>query len=190
MSWFQWVCGIALASCAVACSAPDTDIAAPTVTVEKSGAPPADLITIESDTVIDGRRARLTLVCEPGKPATFQTDLVRPPSNRPPERDVFAQLQAKGGPEVTIELAWMGGAGWRARIPHPSQPQSDTDDRNNQQRILPILHAFSRERKLTLRPPAAFAPGGDVVWSPQTFGPHLGRVQECASLEKMPDPGG
>ncbi len=161
---------------------------APTVSVGRS-AGGGDLITIESDTLIGGRRARLTLVCEPGTPATFQADLVRPPASPPPLRDVFAQLQAKGGPEVTIELGWMGGARWQARVPHPSQPQSDTDDRNNQQRILPILHAFSRERKLTLRPPKDYSPGGEVVWSPQTLGPHLGKAQECASLDKVPDPG-
>jgi hypothetical protein len=178
---------IALALGAASCSgAPQDD--APAVSLAQS-AGGGDLITIESDTMVDGRRARLTLVCERGKPATFQTDLVRAPANPPPLRDVFAQLQAKGGPEVTIELAWMGGANWQARVPHPSQPDSDTDDRNNQQRILPILHAFTRERKLTLRPPDAYTPGGDVVWSPQTMGPHLGRAQECAALDKVPNPG-
>jgi hypothetical protein len=120
---------------------------------------------------------------------TFELDLVRPPASTPTPRAVFAQMQVKGGPEVTIELAWLGGAAWRARIPRPDQAYADTDDRNNQQRFLPVLHAFSRERKLLLRPPAAYAPAGDLVWSPQTLGPHLGRVQECASLEKVPDPG-
>jgi hypothetical protein len=149
----------------------------------------ADFITIESDTLVDGRRPTLTLVCRADEPVTFQLNLVRPPASPPPLRGVFAQMQVKGGPEVTVELGWTGGAAWQARIPHPAQDYSDTDDRNNQQRFLPILHAFTRERKLTLRPPAAYTPGGDVVWSPQTMGPHLARAQECASLEKVPDPG-
>lgn len=178
---------VALPLGVISCSSqPDEN--APLVHLSKSPTG-GDLVSIESDTMIDGRRARLILLCEPGKPVAFHADLVRPPANTPPARDVFAQLQAKGGPEVTVELAWMGGATWRARIPREDQAYSDTDDRNNQQRFLPILHAFSRERKLTLRPPEAYTPGGDVVWRTETMGPHLSRVQGCASLDKVPDPG-
>jgi hypothetical protein len=178
---------LALPLAVACCSAPQGD--APTATLERVDGGRVDRLTIESDRMVDGRRARLILLCEGGKPVTFELDLVSPPASPPPPRDVFAQMQVKGGPLVTIELAWLGGAKWRARIPRADQPYSDTDDRNNQQRFLPVLHAFTRERRLLMRPPATYAPVGELVWSPQTLGPHLARAQECALLEKIPDPG-
>lgn len=88
---------------AASCSAPAPDGAAPIVKLEKAGAGDGELITIESDAVVDGQRPKLILVCRPGEAATFRLDLVRPPKSPPPLR-VFAQFQVKGGPKVTIEL--------------------------------------------------------------------------------------
>lgn len=168
--------------CTTGCSAPGDKGAEPVTIVEKSEAGAATLIAIESDTLVNGRRPQLTLVCEKGKTASFQLDLVSPPPAPPPDRGVFAQVQVKGGPEVTIELGWTGAASWVPRLPHPSRAYSAFDDEDNQRRMLPILHAFSRERILTLRPPAAHGPAQDLVWNPRTLGPHLKAAQECAAL--------
>lgn len=50
-----------------------------------------------------------------------------------------------------------------------------------------MLHAFSRERALTITPPAEYGPEQDLVWSPQTYGPQLAAVQRCAALDRFPD---
>lgn len=168
-----------------ACSAP-APIDAPTVVVEKSVAGDAEYIRIESDTLVDGKRPTLILVCRRGEPATFRVDLVRSPASPPPLR-VFAQMQVKGGPEVTIELGWLEGAIWAPKMPDPKQPEWDAPDRNNRERVLPILHAFSRERTLTMKPPSAYGPNQELVWSPKTYGPEVGAVQRCAALDRFPD---
>ena len=161
-------------------SAPES---APTVLLERSPGGDAEFITIESDTFVDGRRPKLTLVCRAGKPATFRLDLVRSPASPPPQR-VFAQVQVKGGPEVTIELGLVEGAIWEPKMPRPDQPQFEAPDRNNQDRVLPILHAFSRERALTITPPAAHGPAGKLVWSPQTYAPHGPLLRRCTELDR------
>lgn len=142
------------------------------------------LIEIESDSMIDGRRPKLVLVCKTGSPPGVRLDFVRPPETPPPAREVFAQVQAKGGPEVTIELSRIEGSRWEARSPRPDQPQSDSDDRENLRRLASILYAFSRERLLYLTPPAAYAPGDRLVWNPRTLGPHLAAAQACAFTER------
>lgn len=175
-------CTVALLLGAAGCSSGD-DAPAPTVSVERTAAGNGDFISIESDTLVDGRRPRLILVCEDGMPATFHLDLVRPPASPPPLRGVFAQIQAKGGPEVTIELGWVTNATWVARRPHPSQADSAFDDRENQRRMVPVLHAFGKQRELTITPPAAHGPGERLVWSPQTYAPQLAAVQDCTALD-------
>lgn len=152
-------------------------------TIERSPDGKAVSIAIESDTLIDGRRATMTMTCPGDAPTTTRFDLVRPPVSPPEPRTVFAQIQIKGGPEATIELDWKGGATWEARMPSPSEPASDSDDRENQRRLMPILHAYSRERQLTLRPPAGHTSGGSVVWSPRAPGPELLAAQACATLD-------
>jgi hypothetical protein len=165
---------------AAGCGAPAPDNA-PTAVLERS-ADDAELISIESDTFVDGRRPKLTLVCRAGKPATFRLDLVRPPASPPPMR-VFAQVQVKGGPEVTIELGLLERAIWEPKMPRPDQPQFEAPDRNNQERVLPILHAFSRERALTITPPAGYGPADKLVWSPQTYAAHGPRLRRCTELD-------
>lgn len=142
------------------------------------------LISVDSDTVIDGQRPKLILVCKPGQPAGLRLDLVRPPASPPPAREVFAQVQARGGVEVTVELSWKGEARWEARSPDPNQPASAYDDLENQRRLVPILYAFSRERLLYLTPPAAYGPGERLVWDPDTLGEHLPAAQACAFTER------
>jgi hypothetical protein len=159
--------------------------AGPTTSVARSEALNADLIAIESDTLVDGKRPRLSLICRPGLPANFQVDLVRPPAG-PPAGRVFAQMQVKGGPEVTVELRWLEDARWEAKMPDPNQPATEAPDRNNQERVVPILHAFSRERMLTITPPAQFGPAQKLVWNPRTYAPHLAAVQSCAALDRFP----
>lgn len=164
---------------AASCSAPDLEAAAPTVTVQQADG--GELIAIESDAVLDGRRPKLTLVCRAGQPATFRLDLVDPPANAPTER-VFAQMQVKGGPEVTVELRWLGGSLWEAKMPDPSRPDTEAPDRNNQERVVPVLHAFSRERALTITPPPEAGLRQRLAWSPGTYEPHSAEVQRCAAL--------
>jgi len=168
--------------CATSCGSPAPDNA-PSVLLERSPDGDAELITIESDTFVDRRRPKLTLVCRAGKPATFRLDLVRPPASPPPLR-VFAQVQVKGGPEVTIELGLVEGAIWEPKMPRPDQPQFEAPDRNNQDRVLPILHAFSRERALTITPPAAYGPAGKLVWSPQTYAQYGPLLRRCTELDR------
>jgi hypothetical protein len=168
--------------CATACGAPAPDDA-PTIVLERPAGGEAEFITIESDTLVDGRRPKLILVCRAGRPATFRLDLVRPPADPPPMR-VFAQVQVKGGPEVTIELGLSEGAVWEPKMPRADQPEFDAPDRNNQERVLPILHAFSRERALTITPPAAYGPAGKLVWSPQTYAPHGALLRRCTELDR------
>jgi len=175
--------------CTAHCS-PPAPASPPTVSVERSEALDTDFITIESDTLVDGKRPTLTLVCGSGETATFQMNLVRPPSSPPPLRGVFAQMQVKGGPKVTIELGWLDGAAWAPRMPHSTQPDTIDPDLNNQERVLPILHAFSRERALTITPPAGYGPDQEIVFSPRTFGPHLPAAQRCAALNRFPDRAG
>jgi|GEM_PF-4745055 len=177
-------CLVTLLLGAAGCSPPSG--AGPTVTVERSDALDADLIRIESDTLVDGRRATLSLVCRPGRPANFQVDLVRAPAS-PPAGRVFAQMQVKGGPEVTVELRWLGNALWEAKMPDANHPDTIAPDRNNQERVVPILHAFSRERALTVTPPAEYGPGRKLVWSPRTYAPQLQMVQSCAALDRFAD---
>jgi hypothetical protein len=165
---------------AAACSAPAPEDPPRTV-IEKSG--DAELVAIESDMMVDGRRPTLTLVCRAGRPATFRLDLVRGPASPPPQR-VFAQVQVKGGPEVTVELGLLEGAVWEPKMPRPDQPQTEAPDRNNQERVLPILHAFSRERSLTITPPAAFGPSGKLVWSHETYAPHGPLLRRCTELDR------
>jgi hypothetical protein len=165
---------------AASCSAPDLEAAAPTVTVQQADG--GELIAIESDAVLDGRRPKLTLVCRAGQPATFRLDLVDPPANAPTER-VFAQMQVKGGPEVTIELKWLGGAGWEAKMPDPNSPDTEAPDRNNKERVVPVLHAFSRERALAITPPPDHGPKQRLVFSPETYEPQQAAVQRCAALD-------
>jgi hypothetical protein len=171
---------------AASCSAPAPDDA-PRTTIEKSDLGDGEFITIESDTRLGGTRPKLTLVCESGKPASFQLDLERLPPSPPPLRANFAQVQVKGGPKVTIELGWMGKASWAPRMPHSSQPDSEEPDRNNQERVLPILHAFARERALTITPPASSGLTEDLVWSPDTYAPHGGLLRRCTELDRFPD---
>jgi len=154
--------------------------------VERSETLDTDFITIESDTLVDGKRPKLTLVCRSGQTASFRLDLVRPPSS-PPLGAVFAQLQVKGGPPVTIELGWLGDASWEPRMPHSSRPDTITPDHNNKERVLPVLHAFSRERALTITPSPGHGPDQAIVFSPQTFGPHLPAAQRCAAIDRFPD---
>lgn len=142
------------------------------------------LISVESETVIDGQRPKLILVCKAGQPAGLRLDLVRPPASPPPAREVFAQVQARGGVEVTVELSWQSEARWEARAPDPDQPASAYDDQENQRRLVPILYAFSRERLLYLTPPAAYGPGERLVWDPDTLGEHLPAAQTCAFTER------
>jgi hypothetical protein len=163
------------------CAAPAPQDA-PTTVIEETG--DGERIVIESDMVVDGQRPKLVLVCRAGQPATFQVDLVRRPARIPPQR-VFAQVQVKGGPEVTIELGLIEGALWEPKMPRPDQPETEAPDRNNQERVLPILHAFSRERALTITPPADYAPGGRLVWSPQTYAPHGARLRRCTELDPL-----
>ena len=159
------------------------DESAPRATLE-TAADGTTLIAVESDTLIDGRRPKLVLVCKAGSPPGLQLDFVRAPATPPPAREVFAQVQAKGGVEVTIELSRIEGARWQAPSPDPRQPESDSDDRENQRRLVPILYAFSRERLLYLTPPAAYAPGERLVWNPRTLGEHLAAAQVCAFTER------
>lgn len=165
------------------CSAPAPQDA-PTTVIQRSG--DGELITIESDMVVDGTRPRLILVCRAGRTATFRLDLVRPPASVPPQR-VFTQVQVKGGPEVTIELGLVEGAMWEPKMPRPDQPETEAPDRNNQERVLPILHAFSRERALTITPPADYGPGGKLAWSPATYAPHGALLRRCTELDRFPD---
>jgi hypothetical protein len=167
--------------CAASCSAP-APVDAPTVVVERFSG--GELIAIDSDSLVDGRRPKLILECRPGLPATFRLDLVQPPAGAPPQR-VFAQMQVKGGPKVTIELGWLEGALWAPKMPDPKQPEFEAPDRNNQERVVPILHAFSRERALTITPPADYGPKQELVWSPATYMPQLEAVQSCAALERF-----
>jgi len=168
--------------CAAACGGPAQENA-PTVVVERSADGDSQLVTIESDNVVDGRRPKLILVCRTGRPASFRLDLVRPPAAPPPLR-VFAQVQVKGGPEVTIDLGLREGAIWEPKMPRPDQPELEAPDRNNQERVLPILHAFSRERALTINPPPAYGPAGKLVWSPQTYAPHGPLLRRCTELDR------
>lgn len=183
MSLARRSCAIALTLGIVGCSAPAGNEAAPTVAVERPGGGGASFIVIESDTLIDGRRPRLTLVCEPGRRASFRLDVVRPPANAPPFRDVFAQIQVKGGPEVTIELGWMGAAAWLPRVPDSGRDYSALDQAENERRIVPILHAFGKKRALTITLPAPHGPGDRLEWSPETFAPRLAAVQDCTALD-------
>jgi hypothetical protein len=155
------------------------------VSVERSDPLGADLLTIESDTLVDGKRGTLTLICRSGQPASFRMDLVRPAAG-PPQRAVFAQMQVKGGPPATIELRWLGGSAWEPKMPDPSRPATLTPDHNNRDRVLPVLHAFSRERALTITPQPGFGPDQPLVFDPETFGPHLPAVQSCAALDRFP----
>lgn len=164
---------------AAACSGTAPEAAAPTVVLEKADG--GELIAIESEAVLDGRRPKLTLVCRSGQPANFRLDLVQPPANPPSER-VFAQMQVKGGPEVTIELRWLNGALWEAKMPDANHPDTEAPDRNNQERVVPVLHAFSRQRALTITPPPGYGPKQRLAWSPQTYEPQRGAVQRCAAL--------
>jgi len=157
------------------------------VSIQRSEALQTDFIKIEADTLVDGKRPTLTLVCRPGETATFQMNLVRPPSSPPPLRGVFAQMQVKGGPKVTIELGWKGGAAWAPLMPSSDRPGPVDPHLNNQERVLPVLHAFSRERALTITPPAGYGPDEEIVFSPRTFGPHLPAAQRCAVIDRFPD---
>ena len=178
---FTFLAGASLLSCAGCGAADDGTAPRANLTTEADG---TILIEMESDNVIDGRRPKLVLVCKQGSPPGLRLDFVRSPATPPPPREVFAQVQAKGSVEVTIELSWREDSRWQARYPQPDQPGSDSDDRENQRRLVPILYAFSRERLLYLTPPAAYAPGERLVWDPDTLGPHLAAAQTCAFTER------
>jgi len=166
---------------AAGCSASRPDAAAPTIVVEKMDG--GELIAIESEAVVDGRRPKLILICRIGQAANFQLDTVQPLAASPSGR-VFAQMQVKGGPEVTVELRWLGGSLWEAKMPDPSRPDTEAPDRNNQERVVPVLHAFSRERALTITPPPEAGLRQRLVWSPGTYESHSAEVQRCAALPR------
>jgi hypothetical protein len=169
--------------CGSACSAPVADGTGPSATIKRSETTGAQLIVVESDTLVDGRRPTMTLVCKPGELAALQLDLVRAPATPPPPRGIFAQMEVAGSNQITIELVWMTGSTWAPLLPQPGQATSDSEGRDNQRRLLPILYAFARERALRLTPPAEYGPGYDLVWSPETLGPHLRAAQACAAVE-------
>jgi len=149
----------------------------------KATAKPAEVIadgtflTIEADTLIDGRRPELTLVCEPGKKADVQLDLVRAPAVPAPLRGMFGIFQVDQQPERRIELAWLTEGDRTVRTPHPAQTETARTDVINESNLLQTLRSFLRGSELRLVASDRYFES--ATWSKRTLGEHLSAAERC-----------
>jgi hypothetical protein len=140
-------------------------------------APEGTFLTIEADTVIDGRRPELTLICEPSKKLDVQFELVQVPETAAPLRGLFGTFRVDQQPEQRIELAWLSEDDWTARTPHPAQTDTARTDIVNQGILLQLLRSFVGGGKLHLSASDRYFQS--VTWSKSTFGEHLAAAERC-----------
>lgn len=158
---------LAALALATACSpahAPPA-VPAPTYVVKRSEIGPGIFATTEAASLIDGRRPTLTFACGPDAPPSIQIDLVQAPASPPPLAGVFGSLQIGDAPPEAVELSWTGSGGdWMPRN-GPAEPR--------------LVAAMLEARRVTLDPPAAFAPAGPITWDLSGFGGDFARVAEA-----------
>lgn len=168
MKWvlLAFAATLALPGCKGANRAPESEALSskPSVSFDKSEH--GNFITVESDTIIDGKRAKFVVVCENG-PRSFQLYMPTPAASPPPLRGNWAKFLV-AGKAVKLDLGWGTGGTW---FPGDNEKSNATT----------IAAKFVKGEETSVAMPQGYGPSETIRWSADLRGPEKKKMQEACA---------